>query len=281
MAVIDRVKPHQGGEQPPVRLGQARAAEIAAGRQPLVQQVEGFEERDHRLLIGGLRRGEARAIDAVVEGGVDALVQGVDLGAQIGGIVIAEQGPHAVEGAVEHADDLGGFVVDDPPGLPVEQHGHGDPARVIGMGGAIDLVHEPRAEDGVDHLGCRRPVGIFALRPLPSAAKAPILNIFHQTSGDGIVFDVSARIIEMSLVAHEPVKIVALPEPSLATKKLVDLLRGIALPRLNDPGEREPLVCADQHMHMVGHHHIGMEVVGLADAVMQSFDDDGGYVRAA
>ena len=55
----------------------------------------------------------SRRVDAVVDSLVDARVEGVDLAPQAAGIEVGLGRADAVEGAVEHADDLGQFVVDD------------------------------------------------------------------------------------------------------------------------------------------------------------------------
>src|SRR5690606_21539151 len=67
MAVIDRVEAHERREQPPVRLGDPRAREVAAGPEPIVEFVERVEQRDGGLLVRLLRRREARFVNAVID----------------------------------------------------------------------------------------------------------------------------------------------------------------------------------------------------------------------
>jgi len=64
---------------------------MAMHGEALLEPVERREQSAHRLLIGALAAREARSIDAVVDGRVDALVQRVDIGAQFGGIEIARR----------------------------------------------------------------------------------------------------------------------------------------------------------------------------------------------
>ena len=130
MADIDRIEPQQRRKQPPVRLGDRGAGQIAPRRQPLVQPVERLEERADRLLIGVLRGGEAGFVDAVIDRVVNSLVQRIDLFAQQLGIIVSRPRPDRIERAVEHAYDLRGLVGDDRVGLLVPQHRHRDPARI-------------------------------------------------------------------------------------------------------------------------------------------------------
>jgi hypothetical protein len=59
VADIDCVKAHERREQPPIRLGDAIAEEIAVPAQPFVQNVQRFKQLTDVLVIGFLRRGEA------------------------------------------------------------------------------------------------------------------------------------------------------------------------------------------------------------------------------
>ena len=107
MAEVDRIEADEGGEQAPVGLGQPLADEEALVREPRLEDVERFEQRPERLLVGLLGGREAGAIDAVVDGRVDARVQRVDLAPKLGRVIVAFRRADRVEGAVEHADDLG------------------------------------------------------------------------------------------------------------------------------------------------------------------------------
>src|SRR5690554_141257 len=51
MAMIDRVKPYQCGEQPPVRFGELASGQITALRQMLLQPVERLEQRHAGLFV--------------------------------------------------------------------------------------------------------------------------------------------------------------------------------------------------------------------------------------
>ena len=54
VAVIDRIKPDQGDEEPPVRLGDLRAEEIAAIGEALLHPIERLEEPAHSPFVSGL-----------------------------------------------------------------------------------------------------------------------------------------------------------------------------------------------------------------------------------
>ena len=146
VVVVDRVEAHQGGEGAPVGLGDARAGQVALPGQTRLQFVEGGEEGVEGFLVGSLAGGEAGLVDAVVDGVVDGLVDGVDGGAQFARIVVLAAG---AEFAVEHADDLGGFVVDDGLALLVPQRRHRHPARVAGVGLGVDLVEAGKPVDDI------------------------------------------------------------------------------------------------------------------------------------
>ena len=85
VAEIDRVEADEGGEEPPVGFRQPLAAEVALAGEPRLEPVERLEQGAERLFVCLLRGGEARAIDAVVDGRVDAAVQGVDLASSSAG----------------------------------------------------------------------------------------------------------------------------------------------------------------------------------------------------
>src|SRR5262245_21665543 len=142
---IGDVEAHQRREQPPVGFGDAAAGEISLAREPGLELVEGGEQRVVGGLVGGLRLGEAAAVDAVVDVGIDEVVEAVDLGPQRLRVEVGALSPDAVELAVEHADDFGGLVVDDPPRLLVPQRGDRDLAGVARIGGGIGLVQVAEA----------------------------------------------------------------------------------------------------------------------------------------
>jgi hypothetical protein len=67
VADIDRIEADQGGEQPPVGLGEPVAEQIALADRRCLQPVERLEQRQHRFLVGLLGGGEAGLVDAVVD----------------------------------------------------------------------------------------------------------------------------------------------------------------------------------------------------------------------
>ena len=149
MADIDRIEPDQGREQAPVGLGDPVTHQIATGRQPLFHPVERREQLCHRFLIGFFRRREAAAIDAVVDMRIDIVIHLFDGVAHLFRPVIVTVAGQPVEGRVEHADDLGGFVGDDLARLFVPQDGHGNAPGRGRVAAGIDLVHEVAAEQVV------------------------------------------------------------------------------------------------------------------------------------
>src|SRR6266511_312255 len=125
------------------------ADEIALAREPLLDLVERDEQRAEGLLISRLRGGETRPIDAVVDVLVDERVDAVDLLPQRWRIIVRAHIGETAERIVEHADDLGRFVVDDGTAFLVPQHRHADTAAVARIGAQIDLGELACAVHGV------------------------------------------------------------------------------------------------------------------------------------
>ena len=75
---INRIKSHQRGEKPPVRLGYPRTRQIAAAGQHIFKQVECLKEGDNGFLIGFLSGGETRLVDTIVQSFIDPRVDLVD-----------------------------------------------------------------------------------------------------------------------------------------------------------------------------------------------------------
>ena len=71
LAVIGGVEAGEGDEHADVGLGQPLAEEIGSGVEPALERVQHGEHGPEGLLVGLLGRGEARAIDPVVERRID------------------------------------------------------------------------------------------------------------------------------------------------------------------------------------------------------------------
>ena len=149
-AVIGGVEPHQRHEQADIRLDEARAEqEGTVFREAFFQYVEHREHIGESLLIGGLGGGEARAINPVVEAGIDLVVERVDFFAQGLRIEIDAFIRQGAEAGIEDAQDIGGFIVDDGFPLLVPQHRHGGAAGVMRVGLGIDFMQKSRAIERV------------------------------------------------------------------------------------------------------------------------------------
>ena len=143
--MIGGVEAHQSREKAPVCLGQRVPDQVAPAREALLERVQPSEDLLHRFVVGRLSGREAGPVYAVVEVLVDKFVDEVDLSAQRRRIVVARLRAHAVEGAVEYADDLGGLVVDDALRLLVPQGRHGAGAGVIRFRRAVGFVQPGEA----------------------------------------------------------------------------------------------------------------------------------------
>ena len=151
VAHVHRVEADERGEQPPVGFGQRVAAGVAGFRQAFFQPVESSEQWYYRIFIGLLGRRETGLVHAIVDVVVDAAVDLVDFRAPQFRVVVAGRRADAVEGAVEHADDVGRFVADHGGALAVPQHRHGDAPGIIRVGLQVQLVQATDAEDRVGH----------------------------------------------------------------------------------------------------------------------------------
>src|SRR5690606_13010454 len=149
--MVDCIEADQGSEQTPVRLGQGVAQQIPPGCQTLLQLVQGLEQSLEGLLIGLLAGSKSSAVDPIVDPVIDARIERVDLPAQALWIVVTRPGTEVIEGAVEHADDIGRFIADDPLALPIPEHRNRHPAAVIGRVCGIDLMQVLGLVDGVGH----------------------------------------------------------------------------------------------------------------------------------
>src|SRR5688500_366294 len=82
------IEPDQRDEQAPIRLDEARAEEIAAIPETVVERIEGVEQPLHRPLIGVLGGREAGTIDAVDDVLVYIVVELIDLVPEAGGVEV-------------------------------------------------------------------------------------------------------------------------------------------------------------------------------------------------
>src|SRR5262249_11714149 len=146
---IGDIEANERGKQTPIGFGDRPAEQVALARQSRVEFVEGSEQRIVGGFVGGLRLGEAAAVDAVVDVGIAHLIEAIDLGAHGLGIKLRAVARDALEFAVEHADDFGGLVVDDAPGLAVPQRRDRDLAGVTGVACGVGLVQIAEAVDAI------------------------------------------------------------------------------------------------------------------------------------
>ena len=107
VAVIDRIEANERREQPPIGFGELPPDQIALPRQALFELSSVANTARGGFFVGAWRRGEAGAIDAVIDGRVDAIVDAIDLGAQFRRIIIGADIGERVERRIEHADDFG------------------------------------------------------------------------------------------------------------------------------------------------------------------------------
>ena len=77
---IGHVKAHQRGKEAPVGLGDPAAEQIPLTAKTAFEVVKRCEQRVIGGLVGGLRLRERAAIDAIIDIGVDDLVEAIDLG---------------------------------------------------------------------------------------------------------------------------------------------------------------------------------------------------------
>jgi hypothetical protein len=83
------------------------SAQIAAGREPGVELVEGGENVVEGFFVGCLGLGESGPVDAIVELVVNQAIEFVDFCAIGLGLNVVRIGADLIKGTVEHADDVG------------------------------------------------------------------------------------------------------------------------------------------------------------------------------
>jgi hypothetical protein len=137
---IRDIETHQRRKQAPVGLGRPGADEIRLLGEDQLQLVERLEHRVVGRVVGGLGLGKAAAVYTVIDLRIDEIVDAVDLGSQRFGIIVCVVARDAAELAVQHANDLGGLVIDDALRLLVPERGYGDLAGVVPVGGRVRLM---------------------------------------------------------------------------------------------------------------------------------------------
>lgn len=122
-----------------------------------------------------LRSSKARLVYAIIEHVVDPLVGVVYLRAMLGGVEV-KGGIFGklVKLGIEHADNLGAFVVDDRLVLGVPQDGHGEAGCVLGISADVEIAEVLAVMVGIGDAAGR----------LVRRAKLPALFL-HQVIHDG------------------------------------------------------------------------------------------------
>ena len=82
--------------------------------------------------------GKAAAIYAIVDGGVDFIVELVDLGAQGVGVEVWASGDR-LKFAVEQLNDVGALVVDDGLAVAVPENRDGSTSCIAGVAAAVKV----------------------------------------------------------------------------------------------------------------------------------------------
>jgi len=147
---VDRVESDKGHEEAQIQPRELVASHESLLAELLFQHLHAFEELFHGIVVGFLALGEAAAVDAVVDVGVDEfVVQLLKLVVDVGRVQV-EIGllGEVVECAVEHLQNFGALVVDDRFRLLVVQDRGGEwthlvAAQIVNLAnglGAGDLI---------------------------------------------------------------------------------------------------------------------------------------------
>ncbi len=75
-------------------------------RENLFNLIERIEKIAKCLLIGRLRGGKARAINAVIDIRLDQVIEAIDFGAQVLRIIVSAHIGEVLKGRIEHADNF-------------------------------------------------------------------------------------------------------------------------------------------------------------------------------
>src|SRR5262249_344718 len=139
MTVVDGVNPHERGEYAPVRFSQLPPGEETLPRQPFFDLVESLENPVSRFLVSRLAGGETRTINPVIDIGIDHVVDGIDLTAQLSRIIVRALNRECAQSRVEHADDFRRFVNEDRWARLVPQRRDRNRGGVVWIGKQIDF----------------------------------------------------------------------------------------------------------------------------------------------
>ena len=105
VTVVHSVEADARREQSPVGFRDTVAHQVAVLRQAMLDPVQGRKQSIEGFFVCILRGGESGAVDAVVNRGVDSLVDAIDVIAEFCRIKVAGLGFGLVERTVEHPND--------------------------------------------------------------------------------------------------------------------------------------------------------------------------------
>jgi hypothetical protein len=113
---------------------------------------------------------------------------------------------------------------------------------------------------------------------MAGAAEWPLGGLLHETGHHRIPLGVGHKLLEAIPASHHVVEGLFLPHLSLAIQLPVDLVGGIRLPRLKNPGQRVLDEGRHHSMDVVRHHAPGAHCVALALKMKQRVFDDRGQL---
>lgn len=156
----------------------------------LLDAVEGLEQGHDVALVRLLGGGEAALVDAVVDqvvgplaGLVNVLAQGLGVQVEVAGG--AALGQLRVEGAAQHAQDLGALVADNGLGDLVVQHGDREARGVVLVDAEVEVAQVGEAlVQGVGDDVLTFGVGVFGGREAPAYISIELLVYLGSLSQD-------------------------------------------------------------------------------------------------
>ena len=155
------IKADQGDKKAPVGLVNLATGQESPVSKQSFQPVEGKKQIPESLFLAFLAGRKTRPVDAVIDLAVDTLIQLVYLGALFLRVQVNVGSAPLIPLRVQHADDLGRFVVDRGVCLLVPKQRYGYAIAEIGLGELVGIRQELEPVDRVGLIGKEPPATLI------------------------------------------------------------------------------------------------------------------------
>jgi len=153
MAHVNRVETYDGDPEPHICFCERVSNEIVLTRQNFFDLVKRFEDLKDSLFVSFLSGRKSCSVNAVVDVGINPVVEFINFSAMTGGVKIQSRllgRDDIVKGAVEDPNNFGALIVDDGLRFLIPKHGNSEPATVIRIGLKIKIFDMFGFVQGID-----------------------------------------------------------------------------------------------------------------------------------